>query len=120
MSAARAPAIDGARRFDNAASEAFFSTLELGVTEERIYLDPGLTGPADDTLFVGTDLGVYRSTNLGTTWSVFGTGLAKAQVVSLDFAPALHILGAGTHGRGLWEILVPAPTATGSSNVATS
>lgn len=44
MSAARAPAIDGARRFDNAASEAFFSTLELGVTEERIYLDPGLTG----------------------------------------------------------------------------
>jgi photosystem II stability/assembly factor-like uncharacterized protein len=58
-------------------------------------------------LYVGMDDGVYLSTDQGNTWSPFGLGLPHAQVRQLEFNADLQILAAGTHGRGLWEILVP-------------
>jgi photosystem II stability/assembly factor-like uncharacterized protein len=60
-----------------------------------------------NTLYVGTDDGVYVSTDQGTSWSRFGKGLPHAQVRDLEFNGDLQILAAGTHGRGVWEILVP-------------
>jgi hypothetical protein len=60
-------------------------------------------------LFVGTDNGVYASTNGGTNWSVYGTGLPNVQVRDLELNQSLHILAAGTHGRGMWEIQVTVP-----------
>jgi photosystem II stability/assembly factor-like uncharacterized protein len=58
-------------------------------------------------LYVGTDAGVYFSSNLGATWSSFGAGLPNAQVVQLKINRNLNILAAATHGRGVWEILLP-------------
>jgi hypothetical protein len=73
------------------------------------------TTTAPHTLYVGADDGVYVSTNLGASWSRYGNGLPNVQVFSLAFVPNLHILGAGTHGRGMWEIgtpTTPPPTVT--------
>jgi hypothetical protein len=56
------------------------------------------------TLYVGTDTGVYVSTNQGATWIRFGTGFPNAQVVELKLNTTLNILAAATHGRGVWEI----------------
>lgn len=56
------------------------------------------------TIYVGTDVGVYVTTNAGSTWSTFRTGFPNAQVVELELVPGLGLLAAGTHGRGLWEI----------------
>jgi photosystem II stability/assembly factor-like uncharacterized protein len=62
------------------------------------------------TLYVGTDNGVYVSTNRGAQWVRFAAGLPNVQVVELQLNPAFNILAAATHGRGVWEILVsPAP-----------
>ncbi len=58
-------------------------------------------------LWVGTNLGVYESTNLGASWSLFGAGLPNATVMSLEYVPSLNTLVAGTYGRGAWEILDP-------------
>jgi hypothetical protein len=74
-----------------------------------IDLNPNGAGTADDVLYVGTDAGVYTSANLGGSWTVMGSGLPSVQVADLEFNSNLHILGAGTHGRGLWEISVLAP-----------
>jgi photosystem II stability/assembly factor-like uncharacterized protein len=60
------------------------------------------------TLYVGTDAGVYVSTNQGVTWARFGTGFPDAQVVDLKLNTTLNILAAGTHGRGMWEISLSA------------
>jgi photosystem II stability/assembly factor-like uncharacterized protein len=72
---------------------------------------------AAQTLYVGTDDGVYVSTDQGATWSRFGAGLPHVQVRDLELAPGLQILAAGTHGRGAWEISTApqavAPTVTG-------
>ena len=65
---------------------------------------PNGAGSADDILFIGNDTGVYRSTNLGGSWSRYATGLPNVQVRDLEYSNSLRILAAGTHGRGLWEI----------------
>jgi photosystem II stability/assembly factor-like uncharacterized protein len=66
-------------------------------------------------LYVGTDIGVYSSSNGGATWAPFQTGLPNVRVVDLELCPALNILAAGTHGRGMWEILVPAPSSSNAN-----
>lgn len=72
-----------------------------------LQIDP-TTNP--HTLYIGADDGVYVSTDLGTSWSRFGTGLPNAQAVQLEFNRNLHLLGVATHGRGMWEIeTTPAP-----------
>jgi photosystem II stability/assembly factor-like uncharacterized protein len=67
-----------------------------------------------NALYVGTDDGVYFSADQ-RSWSRFGLGLPHAQVRQLELNPDLEILAAGTHGRGLWEILVSSPTPGGPS-----
>jgi len=61
-------------------------------------------GTRNGTLYVGADDGVYATTNFGAFWSHFGAGLPNAQVFQIELNSKLHILGAGTHGRSMWEI----------------
>ena len=68
--------------------------------------------PAVSDLFVGTTRGVYRSVNLGATWTKFSAALPNTTVRDLqgrvsDADPHLRIVAAGTYGRGAWGILVP-------------
>jgi hypothetical protein len=58
----------------------------------------------NNTLYVGNDTGVYFSTNGGISWSPFGTGLPNVTVFSLQYVASLHLLAAGTYGRGAFEI----------------
>jgi photosystem II stability/assembly factor-like uncharacterized protein len=60
------------------------------------------------TIYAGTDMGVYSSSNLGVTWARFDSGMPNVQVVNLDYNAAMNILAAGTHGRGMWETLTQA------------
>jgi hypothetical protein len=60
-------------------------------------------------LYVGTDDGVYASTDQGATWGRFRAGLPNAQVIELKLNTSLNILAAATHGRGVWEILLSTP-----------
>lgn len=55
-------------------------------------------------LYVGTDVGVWQSANLGTNWSRVGTGLPGAQVVDLYLDIYNNRLVAATHGRGVWTM----------------
>ncbi|GAC1396534.1 MAG: hypothetical protein NVSMB56_11290 [Pyrinomonadaceae bacterium] len=71
--------------------------------------------PTDgNTLFAGTDIGVYISRNGGTSWTPYGTGLPRVAVFDLAFQPTSRILRAATHGRGMWEIAAIGPTASPS------
>ena len=74
-----------------------------------IVLDP--TDATDNTIYIATDSGVYASANAtagsATTWSVLQTGLPNAQVLALRLRNASRTLVAGTHGRGLWSLLLP-------------
>jgi photosystem II stability/assembly factor-like uncharacterized protein len=57
-----------------------------------------------DLLFVGTDVGVYVSTNRGATWQTFMAGLPTVPVHHLEIHPRDHELIAATHGRSIWIV----------------
>src|SRR5215813_8397080 len=62
-------------------------------------------------LFVGTDIGVYISENGGTSWSPYGQGLPRVAVFDMAIQNVKRVLRIATHGRGMWEIPLLAPTA---------
>jgi hypothetical protein len=67
--------------------------------------------PTDpSTMYAGTDVGVYRSTDSGATWSPFGTGMPAVSVYDLRILPDGSVFRAATHGRGIWELAVTGVT----------
>jgi hypothetical protein len=54
--------------------------------------------------YVGTDIGVFRSTNSGVSWLNWSQGLPNTAIYDLRLRPGSTLLRAGTHGRGLWEL----------------
>ena len=71
----------------------------LSVQANAIVVDPA--DPAH--LYVGTDIGVWRSTDGGVTWEPFSEGLPDAAVTDMVLHPRSRLLRAATHGRGVWE-----------------
>ena len=57
-------------------------------------------------LFVGTDLGVFVTTNGGQSWAVENTGFANTIVEQLQVAASANppMLYAFTYGRGVWRV----------------
>jgi uncharacterized protein (TIGR03437 family) len=60
-----------------------------------------------NTIYVGTDAGVMVTTDGGATWSSLGNGLPRVVVHSLVLHRSSRTLRAATHGRSVWDILVP-------------
>jgi hypothetical protein len=60
--------------------------------------------PANDsTLYVGTDVGVYVSTDLGSNWEVLGD-LPCTYVHDLAIHPRENLIIVATHGRGMFVL----------------
>ena len=71
----------------------------------RVYIirfDP--SDPTDQTLWAGTDLGLYRSTDLGLTWTRYGSNLPMVRVQDLFLALNGSLIRVAMYGRGIWEI----------------
>ena len=81
-----------------------------------------VANPSDQTqLFLGTDVGVYRSDNGGANWYRYSDGLpAVASIFGLELnfdqanPPLLHL---GTYGRGFWDRQVAPDAASARAAV---
>jgi PKD repeat protein len=73
------------------------------VPANAVAIDPLNT----NRLFVGTDIGVYESTDGGDNFTAFSAGLPLGIVVSdLEIDDLPHVLTAGTYSRGAWRVVL--------------
>jgi Sortilin, neurotensin receptor 3, len=104
---------DGHR--DNDFRPYVYATNDFGATLRSIAANLPTGGPDfvhvikedpynRDLLFVGTDVGAYVSTNRGTSWQRFMTGLPTVPVYDLQIHPRDRELIAATHGRSIWIV----------------
>ena len=78
----------------------------LNTPVNTIAVDPTVA----NTLYAATDIGVFVTHNGGTNWTQLGSGFPRVVVLDLKLHNPSRTLRAATHGRGLWDILVPTST----------
>lgn len=68
------------------------------------------------TLYAGTDIGVFRSTDNGATWATFNNGMLPAVVTG--FATSANgMIQLSTYGRGAFELSAPTAAYTVNGQV---
>ncbi len=82
-----------------------------------IVIDPD--NPAT-TLYVGTDIGAFFTTNAGVNWSPLGASasIPNAQILALALHEPSRTLRAATHGRGMWDINLGGQAAFGITSIS--
>lgn len=89
------------------------------IPAHTIVVDPN----DSNRLFVGTDLGLFVTTNGGANWVVENSGFANVvtEAMSTINGGGTDILYAFTHGRGAYRVPIssPMPTVTGTPPTAT-
>lgn len=102
-----APDATKAHLWKSADFGATWTTLDTGagfpagVPVNTIVNDPNDT----NTLYAGTHLGVYRSSDGGANWARLGAGMPLVNVTDFYISPSSSRMRAATFGRGFWELL---------------
>jgi hypothetical protein len=80
------------------------SWVAIGTSLPDVPVNAIAVDPAQNNLvYLGTDIGVFASTDGGTTWASFNTGLPVVAVFDIGISPVNGALRVSTHGRGIWE-----------------
>ena len=79
----------------------------LDVQANAVITDPN----NPQTVYVGMDVGCWRSTDGGLTWDVFSEGLPDAAVIDLKIH-STGVIRASTYGRGVFERDLSQPAIT--------
>ena len=83
---------------------------------QSVTVDPA----APSNIYLGTDLGVFRSVDGGVTWEEFGDGMPPAMILDVRFSLEDHRLRAATFGNGVYQRKIPMPVTGGVQIANTS
>jgi len=59
-----------------------------------------------NTFYVGTDVGVFRTTDDGASWEAFDNGIPNVSIADLIVDPEDQLLVAATFGRGMYKVSI--------------
>jgi hypothetical protein len=76
------------------------SGIPEAVPVNVVKVDPG----DSNTIYAGTEIGLYRSTDGGATFTRYGSGLPLVSVTDVAVNADDSAIRASTFGRGFWEI----------------
>ncbi len=79
-----------------------------------------ITYPAENILFVATDLNVWYSKDDGANWTILGNNLPLTVVMDLKFHEPTKTLYAGTFGRAMHKFDVSDILSMGENEIASS
>lgn len=89
-------------RTDNGGSTDWVAVV-TGLTQDNpinsICIDPD--NPT--TLFIGADIGIFRSDNEGANWYPWDEGIPNCSIQDIQFFGPKRLVRAATHGRSIWE-----------------
>jgi hypothetical protein len=76
-----------------------------GLPDAPVYtMAADLRDTTGNTMYAGTNVGVYSTKDGGANWKLFGAGLPTTQVTALSMDTAGTVLRAALNGRGIWEL----------------
>ncbi|MES2863404.1 MAG: GEVED domain-containing protein [Bacteroidota bacterium] len=92
-------------------NQKVFITNDAGVTWQNITYNLGnmpvrtvvIENSSDSTIYLGTEIGVYKKTLLATTWTMYNASLPNVAVEELEINYGANTIKAATWGRGIWE-----------------
>lgn len=76
-----------------------------------IALDPMIDG----VLYIGTDIGVFQTTNGGTNWVRLSNGMPRVASFMVRYHAATRSIVVATHGRGMYRLNLPDAATTVSA-----
>jgi hypothetical protein len=93
-------------------SGAHWASVSAGLSQANpvntIVIDPS----SPQTLFIGCDVGIFRTDNGGTSWAAWDHGLPNCSVQDFKLLATQRLLRAATHGRSVWERPIDAATCS--------
>ncbi|MEI8134702.1 MAG: FlgD immunoglobulin-like domain containing protein [bacterium] len=97
--------IEGYRSFNSGTTWTAYSSYQINgphVDQQSIAIDPANSR----NIFIGTDGGVYRSTNAGVNWAYRSNGFATMRFyhIALDAKDNLKTYG-GAQDQGTWKVV---------------
>src|SRR6266849_2886838 len=72
------------------------------VSVSKLQVDP--RDNTGNTVYAGTFVGVYQTSDGGASWHKFGAGLPNVHVTDIFMPPNGSFIRISTYGRGVWEI----------------
>ncbi len=69
-------------------------------------------GYSTGSYIIATDVGVFMTQNYGMSWAELADDLPNTVAMHLDYHSASRKLRVGTHGRGVYETVLPQPVVS--------
>ncbi len=87
-----------------------FTNISTGLPDEAKFVVRHHPFTTNNSIYLGTALGVYHRNDDTGVWEVFSTNLPNVAVTDLEINPYDNTITAATYGRSIWQSTIPAIT----------
>ncbi len=100
----------GGRVYKSTDGGLTYTDISSGLPNESKFVVRHHPFSTNNSIYVGTALGVYHRNDDTDAWEVFSTNLPNVSVPDLEINPYDNTITAATYGRSVWQSPIPAVT----------